>query len=1171
VRGDGKLRFSDTPFGRISGVICFDADPFCLLLPAEVCKNQHSPMLFGREIKKMVFGGRMFRKPLFWIVFAAASLGSIYFAARYFSGAFPIVTLDLQMNRDQALTSSAALASKFQLSPAGYRQVASFSGDEEVQTFVELEAGGTAAFQAMMAAGFYHPYQWTVRHFKPGETRETALRFTPRGDPYGFSVKLPEKEAGAALEPERAREIAEQAATRDWSIHLGEYRLVEQSKEVRPGGRVDHTFVYERPDVQVGEGRYRLRLVVGGDRLTGLTHLVKVPEAFTRRYEQMRSANNAVGVAGSIALLVLYVIGGCAIGLFFLLRQRWILWRKPLLWGAFIAFLQLLAGINQWPLVWMSYDTAVSSQGFVLQQILLLLLSFLGYAVLFTVSFMAAESLTRRAFPHQIQHWKLWSSDVAASKAVLGRTVSGYLLVGILFGYEVLLYFVASRWLGWWTPSDALVQPDVLANYFPWLTSIAVSAQAGFWEETLFRAVPIAGAALLGTRFGRRGWWIAGAMVVQALVFGSGHAGYATQPYFARLVELIIPSFMFGGLYIVFGLLPAIVLHFTFDVVWFALPLFVSTAPGIWMNRIFVVALVFTPLWVVLVARWRVKAWKEVPEAVLNRSWQPAEASKPAVAEESQVPRALSSAMVRYLPIAGALGLVLWIFAAVFKTNGPPLNVSREQAKAIAAQAMEQRGVRLPGPWTALTAIVGQPDQQDRFIWQTAGRETYGRLMNEYLSPPHWTVRFVQFEGDVAARAEEYQVLIAGNGRVHRVKHTLPEAAAGKSIAEGEARILAREAMIKEFQIEPSTLKEVSAVPSKLKARTDWMFTFSAEGDTKLPQGERRIAVQISGDQVADVYRFVHVPEEWKRQERDRDTLPMIVNIGSSVVLVGIVVTGIIAAIVSWSRKRFVVSSFLLISALLLLLSLAGFVNSIPSLTAQFSTAQPYKIQMFVLVGLGLLGLVLVSVSMGLVAGLGHYWCLNEEPLSHSAAWLVGLSLGSIAAGILALGSLLGPSLTPKWAAYGLLNGYVPQLGSVTGPVSGYFMQTIIMVFIFAALNRFTRNWSGRKIPFGMLLFLLGFVVAGTAAETMQAWLMQGAITGCLLLATYLLVLRFSVKSCIIAVGAIQIFDTLKQGISAAYPMALPLSLLAAVLVGLATWFWHRRIEKGDDHGIQQQ
>ena len=39
----------------------------------------------------------------------------------------------------------------------------------------------------------------------------------------------------------------------------------------------------------------------------------------------------------------------------------------------------------------------------------------------------------------------------------LAQTVGAYLLVGIFFAYEVALYILASRWLGWWTPSDAVV------------------------------------------------------------------------------------------------------------------------------------------------------------------------------------------------------------------------------------------------------------------------------------------------------------------------------------------------------------------------------------------------------------------------------------------------------------------------------------------------------------------------------------------------------------------------------------------------------------------------------------------------------------------------------------------------------------------------------------------
>ena len=93
-----------------------------------------------------------------------------------------------------------------------------------------------------------------------------------------------------------------------------------------------------------------------------------------------------------------------------------------------------------------------------------------------------------------------------------------------------MFYFVAVRYLGWWSPSEALLHPDVLATYVPWLSAIANSLQAGFWEEALFRAVPLAGAALIGDRLGQRRLFLIVAFVVQALIFGAGHAPYPDSP-----------------------------------------------------------------------------------------------------------------------------------------------------------------------------------------------------------------------------------------------------------------------------------------------------------------------------------------------------------------------------------------------------------------------------------------------------------------------------------------------------------------------------------------------------------------------------------------------------------------------------------------------------------------
>src|SRR5262245_48705358 len=328
------------------------------------------------------------RRPVFWIVLALVSAAAIDLGIRYFPEAFSIVALDITMDRGRALEDARAIMARERLGPPGYRQAASFAGDDEAQTFVELEGGGKDAFTRMLRDRVYAAFTWRVRHFKEGETNETTIRFTPDGRPYGFVETLKEDAPGAALDATAARRIAEDGASTRWLVDLARFGLVEQGQDRRPSGRVDHTFTYERSDVTFNEGRVRLELVVSGDKLTAVKPFLKIPEAFTRRYASMRSANELIGIGSVVGLALLYVVGGIGVGLFFMMRRRWILWRQVAIWGTVVAGLQTLASLNEFPLVWMAYDTAVPRSTFVAQQLALLGAGFIGFSVFFALSFM---------------------------------------------------------------------------------------------------------------------------------------------------------------------------------------------------------------------------------------------------------------------------------------------------------------------------------------------------------------------------------------------------------------------------------------------------------------------------------------------------------------------------------------------------------------------------------------------------------------------------------------------------------------------------------------------------------------------------------------------------------------------------------------------------------------
>ena len=1098
-------------------------------------------------------------RPLFWIVLVLLSLGSLVGAYRYFGEAFPLITLDLQMDRATALQRAKELAGRYEWGPEEYEQAASFGSSSQVQNYIELEGGGKETFARVMASDLYSAYTWRVRHFREKETTESLIRFTPAGELWGFRERLPEDQPGATLSDQEARSLAETRLKAILGIELEPYALVEHAQEVQPGGRTDHRLVYEHRRQDIGEARYRLRLTVSGDRFTEIERFVKVPEAFDRRYQEMRSSNTAIGAVGGVAMVLVYILGGCLIGLFFLLRRGWVLWKQALFWGLLVAFLQGLVALNQLPLAWMNYDTALSRQGFLADQIVWALVQFVALGIVLTLSFMAAESLSRKAFPHHIQFWKLGSRGVANTRPVLGYTVAGYLLVPIFFGYEVALYFFSNNVLGWWSPSNALLEPDVLATYLPWLSSIAISLQAGFWEECLFRAVPLAGAALLGRRFGRPALWIGAAMVLQALIFGAGHAAYPTQPAYARVVELILPSLFFGAIYLRYGLLPAIVLHFAFDVVWFAIPLFVSEAPGVWVDQVLVVLLTLVPLGAIGWVRWRSREWSALTPDKLNGAWSPPPAREPEAEAEAppvaSVP-VLSPVLRSGLLLGGIAGLAVWVLLGRFQTDVPALEVDREQAVKIARDALEERGVQIPPSWREMVTVQGEPTRAGRFVWQTAGREAHGQLAGSYVPGPHWRIRYATFEGSVEDRAEEYRVIVSDPDSVPRVIHRLPEAREGAALSEEEARSKARAAVSGRFGLAPGDLAEISAEPSQRPARRDWTFVF-ADRTQSLPQGEARVAVVVAGDEVSDVYRLVHLPEDWERDERSRGNLVGVLGIIGGILLVLGALAAAVIAVISWSRRKFSARTFFWVASILFLLQLAAFFNGWPALISNLTTAQPLSHQLLALIAGGLIGTLFLSLLLALLFG----W------VKASGGWggestgrriVLGVALGVMAKGLQVLATVFTSARAPAWPEFRGLDNVLPAFGPLIQSVTQYSMLLCVLLVAVTLVQVLTRGWSRRRYA-GGLLILLGLVVQGADVEGLGEWLLKGLLLGAAMLAAYVY-LRAEAGLIPLALASYLALGLLQQAVDQPYGGALLHYGLAAAGPLVAGWLFRRHL-----------
>ena len=559
------------------------------------------------------------RRRAFWIAYAALALVALFVAAQLFPRAIPIVNLDVKMSRVEAIAAARTLATKLHLAPQGARVAARFSHDSTTQNYVELEGGGKEAFAQLAVGDRYAPFWWEVRLFTLGSIDETIVRFAPDGRPAGFAHRLSETyvrdAAHKALDAASARKIAETRAREDWGVDITAYRLLEQSQHTQVSGRVDHSFTYERPE-PLGEARIRLLLTVAGDELIGITPFVHIPESFGRRYEALRSDNNLIASLATISAGLLYGLGGCVLAVLWLARRHWLLWRPPIAAGLVVGGLLACASLASSGASWFGADTTETVATFWLKQGGVALLIVTAGGLAYALVFMAAESLSRRAFAHQPQLWRLWSREAAASPQIAGRTLGGYLFVPLELALVAAFYYATNRWLGWWQPSEMLTDPNILGSAVPALSPIALSLQAGFMEECVFRAIPLSLGALIGARYGHRTLGIALAVLLQALIFGGAHANYPGFPAYSRPVELLLPSIVWALIFLRFGLLPTILLHATFDLSLFSIPLFLVDAPGARVQQALVIGAALVPLAMVAIRRFQAGAWRELPNAL---------------------------------------------------------------------------------------------------------------------------------------------------------------------------------------------------------------------------------------------------------------------------------------------------------------------------------------------------------------------------------------------------------------------------------------------------------------------------------------------------------------------------------------------------------------------------
>ncbi len=703
-----------------------------------------------------------------------------------------------------------------------------------------------------------------------------------------------------------------------------------------------------------------------------------------------------------------------------------------------------------------------------------------------------------------------------------------------------------------------------------------MALQAGMMEESLFRAVPLAGAALLGRRFGHEKAFIVVALVLQAVVFGCAHANYPGQPAYARPVELFVPSLVWGFVYLRYGLVPGMLFHFGFDLVLMSIPLFVTDAPGIVVDRAMVIGILAVPLIVIVVQRLRAGRLVDLPDSERNAAAQvvPPEARVAqdavvdAVGEAAPSPALPAGARIRRrdalpwvaLALVGAVGLGLRLGTPL---DAPPLAIDRDQALAIAQHALATRGVALDANWHRSAKAVAVSDPTGaRFAWREGGAALYGRLIGTWLPPPHWEVRFARFDGDVALR-EAWRVVVVGDrpapDGVRLIEHDIPESRPGKRLAEADARAVANAAIADWVKRPPAALRPVAAQAAERPARVDWTFVY-ADPSVALPAGgEARIVAAVDGDEVAVVGRSLFVPDAWERAERERDAALRLPRIALAIVGLAFTVALVVSLVKRLARGEASKRGAAVAAITMVVAVASGVLLELDATQFGFTVAEPFDAQML-RVAMQWTGVVAAAAVFGaLFAAVGVRLASRADTVGLAAApsmrrWLPPAALAMLVAGIAGYARLFGPASSPRVPAVGAVDASSPALGALLGQLS--FPVTASLFLVVLALLSSRRRSTEAVVAVGLVV--VAMLARASSPEPTAAAVVASGVGGALAWAIFRTLIRE--RPWIVAPTLLCL--ALVRGVVSMVEPAFPGERLAdaasivGALAGYAIWRW---------------
>lgn len=503
-----------------------------------------------------------------WVLFVLIALVSLGLWYKFEYSRFAFV--DLSVNKKEALAKAESYLKSQGVDTDKYLRAIVFDTDQWADRYLQRTIGAKSE-EGFIKKYDYELFSWLVRFFQELKKEEYIIKISSKsGNILSFKHLIEDVEPREALEKNIARGKAEDFLRNAFGLNLNEYDFHEERIK-RYDRRIDYTFSWERKGVYVpwgkeqGTAKLLIGATVSGQEIREFyKNRLDIPEKFQRYVENQFALGTYLS---GLSFLFLFFLLGWAIYIVNKERYNLIirLCKKLFVYLViFLVIINIVYFLNNAQSTIMGYPTSINLTAFIASYLVKIIINLIFLSICFLLPGIAGEALRYNVMRNNKYSSLLhYIKSTFYSRNVSERIILGYILFLIFLGFQAVLLQFGQRYLGVWREWIKLTQ--LSSSYVPFLGAFIIAANASLNEEIIFRLFSINWAKryLKNTLI---------AVIFSAFIWGLGHSEYAIFPVWFRVIEVTIIGFLFGFIFIRYGLIAVIVAHYLFDVFWGTAP-----------------------------------------------------------------------------------------------------------------------------------------------------------------------------------------------------------------------------------------------------------------------------------------------------------------------------------------------------------------------------------------------------------------------------------------------------------------------------------------------------------------------------------------------------------------------------------------------------------------------